>query len=511
MLEFVGSLLFALVVGGPVEPPQQVPPGATSAPAPPAAAAYKGTLRELCSEAMAGRAAGTAGGERTVEFLRAEYARLGLAPAVGAAFVQPFAAPDPLPPAEGEGLRCSVRTADGAPIELDAGREFVPLPFSPDGPFVGDAVFVGHGLCVPELGIDDYRGLELQGRVAVMLRGGPRWREVAAPVRAFAPAMSFRQKIAAAVARGAVAVLLVDRDDGPGLALTADAVRRASGAASVPCAWLERAVAGRLFGASWLEAAQRALDGDRPAAPLAQRSVIKGQIALVRQQARATANVLGRVDASAAEAMATWVVVGAHHDHIGRGEFASLAPPADIGRVHPGADDNASGTAALLELARRFAARPPARRPVVFAAFGGEELAQAGSRWFVDAVPAGVRVAAMLDLNMIGRARSHGLTVFGSGSGRGFDALLSAAATAVPELAIRLRDRSSYRSDQGSFLARRVPALLLTTGLHDQYHTPGDVPDLVEVGAALLVVDFVEHVVRALADGPEPAFVDGGR
>jgi Zn-dependent M28 family amino/carboxypeptidase len=202
------------------------------------------------------------------------------------------------------------------------------------------------------------------------------------------------------------------------------------------------------------------------------------------------------------------VVVGAHHDHLGRGEFGSMATAEEAGKVHPGADDNASGVAGVLALARRWQQRPAGKRTIVFAAFGAEEFGQLGShRWLASGAPATRSIVAMIDLDMIGRGRSGRLSVYGSDSGAGFRALLEQQQKALG-LAAQLRDRSSYRSDQNEFLACGIPALLFTTGVHDQYHRPGDVPGLVEVTAAVRIVDLVDQMLQNLVDGAErPLFV----
>jgi len=508
------SLLAALTVAAPTEP-QRPRVGNGSEPAPPvtpvadAAAAYRARLLALCAEQMAGRAAGSKGGGLAIEYLEREFVQLGLEP-FGPALRQDFLAPAAPPEC---GSATSLRVEVGGRQEgFAAGTDFVPFPFSPDGRFEGDVVFAGHGLVVPELGIDDFAGRDVKGRVVLVLRGGPRWRDGKAPVRAHVAQLSFAAKVQNAAARGAIAVVLVDRRGDAGTELLASTVRAAIGSAAVPLVWVSRTAAARCLGDDWLDGAQRALDAGQAPPPLPACATLRGEVALLRQPPRGTANVLACVPGRDAALAREWIVVGAHHDHIGHGEFGSLGVGAEIGRLHPGADDNASGVAAVLELARRARAAGPRRRGVVFAAFGAEELGQAGSRWFLDHLPGGAVIAAMVDLDMIGRASSSTLTVYGAGSA---DCLLAAIATARridTEFPLAVRDRTSYRSDQWAFLERRVPALLFTTGLHDQYHRPGDVPELIEVDAALRVVAVVEQLVAGLADGARPKFVaDDGK
>jgi hypothetical protein len=470
-----------------------------------AAAAYRRDLLALCTDDMAGRAAGTAGGDRAIDWLERRFADVGLRPVVGDRLRQEFLVPDPLPPAIAPATVLALRLAEGT-FEL-APEAAGPFPFSTDGKACAPLVFAGHGLAIAELGLDDYRGLEVRGRVAMVLRGGPRWRDGRAPIRAHLQALTFGAKAAAAAARGAVALVVVDRGDRGHEELDAALVRRTRGTTAIPVAWLHRSAAARCFagGDAGLRAAVAALDENRPPPALRAGAALDLRIELQRRPPRTTANVVGLLPGSCPERADEIVVVGAHHDHIGRGEFGSLAAPEEVGLVHPGADDNASGVAGLLELARRCRGRGAARRSIVFAAFGAEELGQHGSRWFLDHLPATGQVVAMIDLNMIGRGSSGQTTVYGVDTGTGLRALVQRAAGRT----LQQRDRTSFRSDQGEFLGRGVPALLFTTGLHEQYHRPGDVPELVEVPAALAIVDVVDAVLQGLAAGPAPRFVPG--
>ena len=268
--------------------------------------------------------------------------------------------------------------------------------------------------------------------------------------------------------------------------------------------WLARQRAARLFtgGMDGLRGAEAALDDGRPPALLRPGVRAALGVEMVRRPALETANVLGLCPGRSAEFGAEILVVGAHHDHIGRGEFSSLAAADQQGRLHPGADDNASGVAALLALAGRWRLRGGGRRSVLFAAFGAEELGQRGSRWLLSHPPAAGQLVAMIDLNMVGRGRSQPLTIYGADSGAGLAALVTRAVAAQAGLRVQLRQRTSYRSDQWVFWSHELPALLLTTGIHGQYHRPGDVPELVESGAALRIVELAERLLMAL-DGAE--------
>jgi aminopeptidase YwaD len=196
------------------------------------------------------------------------------------------------------------------------------------------------------------------------------------------------------------------------------------------------------------------------------------------------------------------VVIGAHFDHLGPSTSGALDPEARDA-IRNGADDNASGTAAVLELARRFAANP-ARRGIVVVHFSGEELGLLGSQWFVQhsPVPTG-GILAMLNFDMVGRLRNDRLIVYGTGTARELPALLDSANVA-PKLKLNLVADGFGPSDQSSFYARDIPVLHFFTDLHEDYHRATDDVEKINAEGEACVVALAERVVRAIADRPEP-------
>lgn len=207
-----------------------------------------------------------------------------------------------------------------------------------------------------------------------------------------------------------------------------------------------------------------------------------------------------------------YVVVGAHYDHLGFGHTRSR-DPAGAGQLHPGADDNASGVAAMLRVAEHLASRSfrePDRRAVAFVAFTAEEIGLLGSHYFAlhpEHLGDGARVVAMINLDMVGNLTDGRLRVWGVGTGDGLRAI-AAQANANVNLRLRLEDEPGARSDHVSFHGRGVPAVLLITHVHDRYHTPADTPDRVNHGGVAVVARYAGAMVEVLATLPEaPAFV----
>ena len=218
-----------------------------------------------------------------------------------------------------------------------------------------------------------------------------------------------------------------------------------------------------------------------------------------RTAGRPTQNVAALVPGTDPALSAEPVVVGAHFDHLGRSTEGALDPQA-ADAIRNGADDNASGTAAVVELARRFALQP-ARRPVVFVLFSGEELGILGSQHFVGNAPFAIdRAQAMLNFDMVGRLRADRLIVYGTGTAQELPALLDSANASGLRLS-KVPDGYGP-SDHSAFHARGLPVLHFFTDLHDDYHRASDDVEKIDFAGLERVVDYAEAVARRVADGP---------
>jgi acetylornithine deacetylase/succinyl-diaminopimelate desuccinylase-like protein len=195
-----------------------------------------------------------------------------------------------------------------------------------------------------------------------------------------------------------------------------------------------------------------------------------------------------------------YVVIGAHFDHLGRSREGALDPDDTTG-VRLGADDNASGTAAVLELARLFA-RSPAHRSIIFINFSGEEEGLLGSQYFIEHSPVAVdSIDAMLNFDMVGRLRDDKVIVYGVKTADELPAIV-ARANAATKFAVTAQGDGYGPSDHSSFYAKGIPVLHFFTDLHDDYHRVGDRASKINAGGEARVVAFAEQVARAIADRP---------
>jgi hypothetical protein len=457
-------------------------------------------VKSLAAPDMEGRGAGTPGGERAMRYIARAFEDAGLRPGGDGGFFQRF----DVPTGVRLGRPTAVEVVAPARRALAPGREFVPLAVSADGDVTGDALFVGYGITAPDLGYDDYAGVDARGRIVIALTGEPRGRDPASPFRR-PDAYHFSErshKIINAREHGALAILLVAHPSGP------DALPALAGVSQplgIPAIALSRAAAEALIAPAGtrLEDLARAIDdGLAPRSTALAGVRVHAQVTLRREHG-ATANVVGLVPGTDPALRGEAIVIGAHHDHLGRGGEGSLAPDT-VGAVHPGADDNASGTAVVMALARAFAAAGGAPRTLVFVAFGAEEPGLLGSSRYVakPAIPLD-RTVLMVNLDMVGRLRGGRLYVGGVDTGRGLRAIVTDAARAAG-VAVELRGDPFAPSDHTAFYVAGRPVLLFFTGAHADYHRPSDTADKIDAAGLRAVAAVVARVVAAVAAAPTP-------
>lgn len=481
-------------------------------------------LEYLAGPETEGRGVGTAGGKKAIDYVAARFRAMGLdtVRCEGVpGYLQTVKVEDRSPRSTTSDSALVFEREDG-PVALAFGTDVLPFRGSGSGHAFAPVVFVGYGLVAPELGRDDYAGLDVRGKVVLVLRGVPRG-EAADSRPLDHKFATYAAKFAAAERAGAVAVLLCNRSE-EGAAESPEArdeitlAGRAQGETPLPALWLKRASARKLFGGRGASLADRqALVDAGKAGGLGVVPGVSVRIDLGFEPGRPprlTANVIGVLPGCDPALRSEFIVVGAHHDHLGRGEYGSLGGPAAVGLVHPGADDNASGVVTLLEVARHLVATGGLARSVIFVAFGAGEAGMFGSRAFLEHCPVPREsLVAMLNLDSVGRAAHKPVRIEGVGSGLGFGELFRRAARSVG-LEVQLQDEIGMRSDRSdhiAFLARRIPVAWFTTGVHEQYRRPTDVAGLVDVAALAKVAEAVSRAVRELGTKvARPEFVGEG-
>ncbi len=444
-------------------------------------------VRWLADDDREGRESGTPGADEAADYLANEFRRYGLEPAGDDdTFLQAFT------------FTSGVRLVSGNTLTLQGGEALTvdlawrPLAFSDDGEGDFPLVFAGYGIHAPEEGWDDYLGLDVEGKAVLVVPYGP----PAEGGGMYLPRHhALRRKASVARDLGAAALLVAphpEHDPADYLEpLRFDASAAASGIVAVS---VTRQGAGRLLGP---ETSLQELVGsiDRTGRP---RPVDTGRrielLVDVDPVISEGFNVLGALPSG--RDAGPWVVIGAHYDHLGMGGEGSLTP--DTVAVHNGADDNASGTAVLLELAQHLVSDPPPGRSLLFAAFGAEEKGLLGSAHLADHLPARVEtIEAMINMDMVGRLTEESLTVYGTGTSPAWSDLLQEVnGRPLYGFTISSIQDGFGPSDHASFYAKEIPVLHFFTGTHTEYHRPEDDPHTINYSGMEAVGRFIAELVR---------------
>jgi aminopeptidase YwaD len=461
---------------------------------------YIGDVRFLASPELKGRATGSPELEKAASFIASQFMSFGLKPADGKNFELEF--PVTINAHLGPGNHFNFKDS-GSPGSLQEGRDYVPFSFSSSGKLSGDVVFAGYGITNPEAHYDDYEGLDVKDKIALVLRHEPK--ETASKTAH----ASFAEKAVNAKMHGARGVILInDIYAHRGQEDAIEKFGRAAGPhdAGVFFVQVKAATAERWLAAEDhnLREISEGIDKDlKPHSFALSKLTVELEVD-VRQDMKTVHNVAAYLPGATPE----YVVIGAHYDHLGLGDENSLAPK-QIGMIHPGADDNASGTAGVIELARWFAKQPQQKRGILFLTFAGEELGLLGSGWYVNhpILPL-ANAVAMINLDMIGRIREGKVFLAGSGTGSSFAKLINELKPPAP-LHVDLSEKAGYgSSDHTSFTTKGVPVLFFFSGLHADYHKPSDTADKIDSEDAAKLLDYIAELATHLAsDAGRPQYV----
>ena len=458
----------------------------------------------LASPELTGRGVDTPGIRLARDYLAAEFARAGLRPGGdNGGFFQPFDV------AVGVTVNqpSSLTLDQNASLELN--KDWIPLGLSKSDNVEGELVFAGYGITAKENGYDDYADVNVKGKIVLILRYEPAPTDDKSPFKTppeYSVHAALRTKANNARDHGAVGMILVDlnhdNEAQPELLSTRNSLWRRGN--SVVAAQVRREVLQKWLdarGVSLRDFKQKIDRTGKPASMAIPGAMAKLQMTLKEDHERAE-NVVGILPGADPNLRDQRVVIGAHYDHLGFGHFGALDRQAE-GKVHPGTDDNASGTAVLLELARRMAKLPvKPDRTIVFAAFSGEELGLYGSRHYIESSNSPSAIKAMINLDMVGRLRENRLTVFGARSGENLSDLVTKNARA---LGLDITDSNDVgRSDHMSFYSKKIPVLHFFTGTHGDYHRATDTWDKLNFEGMAKISDLVLVTALEIANRKEP-------
>ena len=465
-------------------------------------------VQTLASEKFEGRMAGSAGERLAAEYIARELKRIGARPLPGAADM--FHTFEFTAGTRDGGSTLSVQTA--GKTATFAAPQVQALSFSDTGEVTGDVVFAGYGLVVPEnqnFGYDSYVGLDVKDKVVLVLRYFPEDADLRTRT-ILARYSDLRYKAMAARQRGAKALLVVTGPRSPNAGATVPMTFDTALAGSGIVAASINGDAGRMIFASApdrnLDDVQKAMDSGNPhATGFAIPNVTVTIKAAVEREKQMGRNVVAFLPASAATTGVDepWVAIGAHYDHLGRGGSGnSLAGKEDAGRIHHGADDNASGTAAVLAIGEALA-KTPRRRNILLGFWSAEEIGLIGSAAFANKAPVPVdQIAAYLNFDMVGRMVDNKLTIQATGTSPFWDRVIEQANVAAG-FDLVLQPDPYQPTDVATFNGVNVPSLSFFTSTHTDYHRPGDTADKINYEDLDRIVDFAAAIVKRIDDAPE--------
>lgn len=463
-------------------------------------------VEALASSRFEGRLAGSTGEQLASDYLAAELKTIGAKPLPGRdGYLLPF---EFTAGSRDGGSRLSVGSR-----AFDTESDVRALSFSDNGDATGAVVFAGYGIVVPEsqnFGYDSYATLDVKDKIVLVLRYFPE--DADQKTRGIlARYADLRYKAMAARQRGAKAMIVITGPRSPNAGETVpmsfDTALAGSGIVAV-------SVSGRVGQALFaglpeksLESIQQSFDNGNPhvAGYAIPNLTVTLRANVVREQ-RTGHNVVAYLPATSAGALVQkpWIALGAHYDHLGHGEAGNtLASKEDVHKIHFGADDNASGTAAALAAAADLA-RQPRHRNVLVAFWSGEELGLLGSTAFANAPPIPIdAIAAYINFDMVGRMQDNKLTVQATGTSPVWGRLLEQANVAAG-FDLQVQEDPYQPTDVATFNGAGIPSLSLFTGTHTDYHKPSDTADKIDYEDLDRVADFAVAIARRLGDADVP-------
>ena len=481
----------------------------------------RGDIEFHTSDDQEGRGIETKGIERSAERIIAEYQKLGLQPAMpDGSFRQPFEVSlgDVV---ISESTHVKLTAPDGTVTELKLNDEFQPIRRGANGQGIGGVVFLGYGISSDEDKYDDYADINVEGKVVIVIRREPQSYDGGAFKGTATSSNAYiDRKLELMTNAKAAAVLFVNDFAGSPTVETDELATPSSfgnDGEALPFAHVKQSVIDRVLNATPL----KTKDGESLSSLKAVAQYIDAGLKPVSQELTGWSadvttkfqgntvtayNLIGVIEGEGPHADQT-IVIGGHYDHLGFGGYGSRSPTRN-GEIHNGADDNASGTAAVVELARRIASGPKPKHRMIFICFSGEERGLIGSNYYVlhPVVPLDDTIA-MINFDMIGNLKNNTVEVNGVGTAEEFRDIVMKADEATP-IDISIIDGAFAGSDHLPFYLKQIPVMFCFTGMTSIYHTPDDDFETLNIEGVVSVIDYSEQLLRGI-DGLEkpPTFV----
>ena len=461
-------------------------------------------IRYLSHKDRVGRYPGTRGSKDVISYLIRQFKSFGVKPGgVNGSFVQPFNITDGIELGKNNSM-----TVNGD--SLVPGHDYTPLWFSGNETISASAVFAGYGFAIDEkeLKWNDYSGLDVAGKWVIVMRHSP---ERNNQHSLYAQHSGFHKKMLVARDNGAIGIIYVSQveDDD----LYPMKYRAGFSNAGIPAIHLSNEMADKLFKGVWRNRndIQKIMNKSLKTVSFKLPVTINASVELNPIHARG-ANVVGLIQSGNRKYRNEYIVVGAHFDHLGMGGAGTGSRKPDTTGIHSGADDNASGTSGLLEIAHKLVSQKSRlKRSVILVGFDAEEKGLLGAKYFVENPLIDLHnIVTMINLDMIGRMEDSSITVGGVGTSPIFEPLIKKESIGR-NFTINMTKPGYGPSDHAAFYTNDIPVLFFFTGFHSEYHTPDDTWKLINLKGEKDILDLVYDITFHLSRIPErPEFTEAG-
>lgn len=455
-------------------------------------------IKYLASDKLEGRFPGTEGIQLARDYIASEFEKYGLIPYGEQGFLQEFEMVTGVSLGTNNFLKLTINKKD---FNLKIKEDFTPLSYSVSEEVTGEVVFLGYGISAPDLNYDDYvdannNPIDVEGKIVLLMKYSP---EYGLPSDRFSKFEDTRFKTIIAREKKAKAVIIFngeisDEED----YLHKFGYEMFPNTSGIPVVQIKREVLKNILLSSGInmnkiEADYRNNKGTIDIHNLSSHLKVDIKVENVK-----TANVIGFIQGNDESLKNEVIVIGAHYDHLGYGTANSLYTGKEK-LIHYGADDNASGTAGVLELAHHFSLnRDQLKRSMLFICFSGEEEGLLGSNHFVNSsLFKKLNIIAMINMDMIGRLRDNKLIINGVGTSSVWDSLINAA-NSTHSFNLTTTPEGFGPSDHASFYGKGVPVLMFFTDLHEDYHKPTDTYDKINTEGESKILKFIAELATNL-------------
>jgi len=477
--------------------------------------ALRDIVKFLASDELKGRFPGTDGMEQAAKFVETKFKASGLKP-FNNSYRQSFDVTTSYSAGDNNIVTFeTIVQRIGVPKERwprmkqswELSHDFSPLAFSDNGKVNGEVAFVGFGISAPELKYDDYEGIDVKGKIVILMSESPDGEKKDGE---FSRYTDLRYKATNARNKGALGLIMIKiQGDSMNVFERLD-YSNVGGNSGIVAIQAQRQSLTKFFPKNriLIQIEDSIIKYKKPGSFILPNVTVEISADLSENKSQ-TYNICGYVEGTDPLLKGEYIVIGAHYDHLGMGgptsRYTGKKP-----MIHNGADDNASGVAAMLEFADYFA-KNPTKRPLIFCAFSGEEMGLLGSSYFVRNLPVNKdQIIAMLNFDMIGRLKDE-LTIFGFSSATIFESIADSLTTFTGQKIIKASDAYGP-SDHSSFYAEKIPVLMIFTGVHEDYHKPSDDWDKINYDGMIKVIDFSSKIIKSIADNDnKPVYVESSK